>query len=127
MRRALLLALALALLSGAALAEMNLTRAEFARDVIGREPEGVAENFPPDVGKVIFFNQISGVLAPTEVKHVWIFDNRVEMEVRLPVETDRWRMWSVKKISPEQKGLWHVEVLDAAGNVLKSATFTVGG
>lgn len=125
-RKALYCLLALLAAAAPAFAELTLTRAEFARDVTGREPEGVAEKFPPNVGKVIFFNQISGVTTATEVKHVWIFDNRVEMEVRLPVETDRWRMWSVKKIDPAQQGLWHVEVLDPAGNVIKSTTFTIG-
>ena len=116
----------LALIATPAFADLSVTRSLFARDVIGREPEGVAENFPADVGEVTFFNQISGVTAPTEIKHVWIYDNRVEMEVRLPVEMEGWRVWSQKKISPDQTGLWHVEVLDEAGNVLMSATLNVG-
>lgn len=128
MRKAKVAALALAVvaLASGACAEMVLSRSEFARRVVAREPEGVAQNFPPDVGEVVFFNQLSGVPGQTTVKHVWVFDNAVQMEVKLEVEGEGWRVWSAKKISAQQSGNWNVDVLDAAGNVLESATFTVG-
>lgn len=126
MRVKTLLPMLAALLSAStAFAELSITRSAFARDVTAREPEGVAESFRQNVGKVIFFNQFSGVTEPMEVKHVWIFDNRVQMEVKLPLEMEGWRVWSVKKIDPAQVGVWNVEVLDKAGNVLESATFNV--
>lgn len=128
MRKVKIAALALLALTlaSAAGAEMVLSRSEFARSVFAREPDGVAQNFPPDVGEVFFFNQLTGVAGPTIVKHVWIFDNAVQMEVKLEVEGEGWRVWSSKKISAQQSGNWNVEVLDSAGNVLESATFTVG-
>ncbi len=126
--RSAVLGISLAVLfSGAASAEMVVARSLFAREVIGREPDGVAQSFSPDVGKIIFFNQLTGITAPTFIKHVWIYDNKVELEVKLPVEEEGWRVWSVKTLSPQQTGLWHVEVLDADGNVLESATINIGG
>lgn len=126
MIRAVTAVLLLLALPGLALAGMTLTRSEFARDVTAREPEGVAQNFPPDVGKVFFFNQVAGVDGPTTIKHVWIFDDKVQFEIKLPLEGNGWRVWSSKKISAQQSGTWHVEVMDEAGNVIESATFTVG-
>lgn len=127
MRRifASLLAVAAVLCATCAFAEMTLSRSSFAKGVTAREPEGVAEAFPATVGKVYLFNQVSGVTGPTMIKHVWIYDNKVQLEVKLAVEGEGWRVWSAKAIPKDQAGKWNVEVLDSAGNVLESASFTV--
>lgn len=105
---------------------MTVTRSQFATDVIGREPEGVAEQFDPFVGKLVYFNQVRDVKAPTSLKHVWIYDDKVELEVDLPVDEEGWRIWSVKKIRSTELGKWRVEVVDESGNVLESASCIVG-
>lgn len=105
---------------------MSVTRSVFATDITGREPEGVAVQFSPFVGKVVYFNQINDVKAPATLKHVWKHDDKVELEVELPVEEEGWRIWSVKKIRSIELGKWYVEVMDESGNVLESASFIVG-
>lgn len=114
------------LMAGTALAELTVTRSAVARSVIGREPEGAAQAFPANVGKVVFFNQLSGAAKPEDVTHLWKYAGKVELAVKLEVEEEGWRIWSVKEIPPNQTGNWTVEAVDAAGTVLETAAFTVG-
>jgi len=54
--------------------------------------------------------------------HVWYKNGQKLLEVPLTVNHASGRYWSQKNIAP---GDWKVEVVDAAGNVLASGTFTV--
>ena len=83
---------------------------------------GRSETFPPDVGQVYFFTQILGAAEPSDIVHVWIYDGREVAIVPLVVNGPSWRTWSSKRILPEWRGDWTVEVRDSASRVLLSAT-----
>ncbi len=117
--------MALVLLAGQAWAGLSVGRALFARGVVAREPVGVARVFPPDVGEVYFFTHVLGAETPTEILHVWIYDGREVAIVPLAVESPSWRTWSSKRILPEWRGDWTVEVRDLDGTVLYTGTFRV--
>jgi hypothetical protein len=92
--------------------------------VENREPVGVAEAFPADVGQIYAWTRITGA-ANTTVEHVWRFGEH-EFVVPLTIGGSPWRTWSIKTIPPEWDGEWTFEVRDASGNVVSSVTFTVG-
>jgi Protein of unknown function (DUF2914) len=107
--------------SGATVAEMV-----FCTSVQDRQPIGEADTFGDDVGSVTCFTRITGVDGESSVTHVWYHGDEEMGRVELPVRASTWRTWSAKTILPEATGQWRVDVLSAGGDVLKSATFTVG-
>jgi hypothetical protein len=97
-----------------------------ATDVQDREPVGEGTMFPADVGQLVAWSRVSGA-ADTTIEHVWRFaDAEVEAVVPLQIGGSPWRTWSTKQIPPEWAGDWVVEVRDQAGNVLATASVTVG-
>jgi len=94
--------------------------------VEAREPIGVAETFPADVGRLYFFTQLAGAAPGGEpIRHVWIYDGREVADVDLRAEGSSWRTWSSKQILPQFRGDWSVEVRDGSGRVLLTATCRV--
>lgn len=96
-----------------------------ARDVVDRMPADTASAFPADVGRLVCWTRVSGA-AGTTIQHVWIHGDN-EFPVSLEIGGSPWRTWSTKEILPEWTGEWRVEVRDAAGAVVQTARFTVGG
>ncbi len=68
---------------------------------------------------------VENLAAPTTVTHAWYHEGITMARVELNVGSAHWRTWSRKIILPEQTGAWEVKVLDAAGSVLGSGSFTV--
>lgn len=99
---------------------------EVCTAVVDRAPTGTATNFGADVGTLYCWSKITGAAVETTVKHIWMYEGKKMAVVDLPVRSGYWRTHSSKKILPEWTGKWEVQVVDAAGNTLKSATFTVG-
>lgn len=91
-----------------------------------RMPTGVAESFSANVEKVYLWCQVTGAADTTVVEHVWSYEGKEMAAVELPVKSAAWRTWSYKTILPEWTGNWEVKVLDAAGDVLKAVSFSVG-
>jgi hypothetical protein len=94
----------------------------FATSVDSRDPVGAAKDFPASVGRVFCWTRLSTGAPPANVMHVWYKNGQKLLEVPLTVNHASGRYWSQKNIAP---GDWKVEVVDAAGNVLASGTFTV--
>jgi hypothetical protein len=91
-----------------------------------REPVGVSDSFPAEVGQLFAWSRVTGAEG-TRVEHVWRYPEAdVETVVPLEIGGSPWRTWSSKTIPPEWAGEWTVEVRDAMGNVLSSATVRVG-
>jgi hypothetical protein len=96
-----------------------------AQDVQDREPVGGAEAFPEDVGQLVAWTLVTGA-ANTTIEHVWKhLDN--EFVIPLEIGGSPWRTWSRKTVPAEWDGAWTFEVRDAAGVVVSTTTFTVGG
>ncbi|MFQ5656269.1 MAG: DUF2914 domain-containing protein [Candidatus Methylomirabilales bacterium] len=101
-----------------------------ARDVLttgvdDREPIDDATVFPPSVGELFYFTEVQGADTPTQITHVWYYNNDEMARVTLSVDGPRWRTWSSKRILENWIGSWRVETVDADGNVLSSQTFDV--
>jgi len=99
--------------------------AVLARNVMDRAPQDTGTAFPADVGSVVLWTRVTGADGQT-LSHVWFYGDTEVGNVPLTIGGSPWRTWSRKTIPAEATGAWHVEVRDAAGNVLKRIDFTVG-
>lgn len=95
-----------------------------AEGVENREPVGVAEQFPADVGEVYAWMRVDG--ADGEALEVHWKHGPHEDAVPLEIGGPSWRTWSSKAIPADWTGEWTVEVRDEQGSVLASRTFIVG-
>jgi hypothetical protein len=107
-------------------ATITVTEAVVAQTVVDRAPQDTGSAFPATVAQLVCFTKVSGGSAGTTVHHVWFHGETQVADIELHVDGSPWRTWSRKTIPAEWTGAWHVEVRDAAGNVLKRIDFTVG-
>jgi hypothetical protein len=94
--------------------------------VTDRTPVGAGTTFGTDAGQVYCWSKVTGGTGEETIKHVWMFGGKVVAEVPLTIKGSSWRTWSAKKVLPSMTGEWEVKVVDAAGNTVASATFTIG-
>jgi hypothetical protein len=100
--------------------------AQVCTSVADRTPQGAATSFGTDVGQVYCWCKVTGGTGEESIKHIWSHSGKVVAEVPLTIKGSSWRTWSAKKIMPSLTGDWEVKVVDAAGNTLATATFTIG-
>jgi hypothetical protein len=138
MKRIALLALS-ALLVGGALAaqdstqaaaaaaapEVTVVEAVVAKSVVDRQPQDTGSAFPADVGQLVCWTKVTGA-GGSSIHHVWFHGDTQVGDVELQISGSPWRTWSRKTVPADWTGAWHVEVKDAAGNLLKRIDFTVG-
>jgi len=107
---------------------LSVADAAVARTVVDRAPQDTGAVFPDSVGSLVFFTKISGAPAGAEtvVHHVWYHGDTQVADVELHIAGSPWRTWSRKTVPAAWTGVWHVEVHDASGAVLKRVDFTVG-
>ena len=105
---------------------IEVERAVVATAIENREPVGVADSFPEDVGSVYYHTTLTGEFGETTLEHVWLHDGQEMARVALHVRGPRWRTWSAKKIPPPWSGPWEVRLVDGGGAVLHSTRFNVG-
>ena len=92
--------------------------------IADRMPEGTAAEFSKDTPKIYYWTRIDGAEG-TDVKHIWYAGETIIGEISLKVTTASFRTWSSKTVYPGLEGDMSVEVVDAAGNVLKKDTFKI--
>jgi DUF2914 family protein len=109
----------------AAAPSMVSVEAVLARSVLDRVPQDTGSAFPPAVGELILWTRVTGADGQT-VNHVWFHGDTEVANIPLTIGGSPWRTWSRKTIPAEMTGPWHVEIRDAAGNVIKRIDFTVG-
>ena len=90
-----------------------------------RQPVGEDTAFSSTTEQLYCFTKISGATDTVQVSHVWYHGDTERSKVDLNIKGSPWRTWSSKTLAPEWTGSWRVDVVDTAGNVLKSATFSV--
>ncbi len=98
-----------------------------ATGVENREPTGVGQQFPSDVGTLYAYMVVEGDFPEAQLTQVWMHGTDEIARVPLTVKGPRWRTWSSKTIRPDWTGAWTVKVVDADGNTLQSAAFSIGG
>ncbi|HOX25240.1 MAG TPA: DUF2914 domain-containing protein [Candidatus Krumholzibacteria bacterium] len=86
---------------------------------------GEGTSFPADCGRLWCRTRITGAAGSGSVSHVWYHEGKTMARVDLAVESGDWRTVSSKQLLPAWTGAWEVKVLDAAGTVLRTASFTV--
>jgi regulator of protease activity HflC (stomatin/prohibitin superfamily) len=90
-------------------------------DLLGR-----ADEFAPDVGRVICYTRIRGASANTVIKHRWFWENKLQGEVQLEVKSADYRTYSRKTVFSHQTGIWRVEVVVADDHAtLASRSFVI--
>jgi hypothetical protein len=110
----------------AAGATVTVVDLKIAKDIVEREPVGISNTFPANVGKLYCFSRLKVDVDATSIFHSWYFNDEKVTQVELNVKkSGGFRTYSSKTIMENQKGKWEVEVLDTEGNVLKSITFTI--
>ncbi len=109
----------------AAAPSLDVARMEVAGGVQNREPVGIANSFPASTQNVYCYVELKNVPQDTTITYVWTLGLNEMARVTQNVKKSwRWRTWSSKAIGG-MKGNWKVDILDASGALLKSATFTV--
>ncbi len=104
---------------------LNIARMEIAGNVENREPVGIASSFPATQERVYCFLEFKDVAAETTVSVVWTLGMNEMSRVPLTIKPfSKFRTWAYKTIGG-LKGEWKVDVVDASGNVLKSAAFKI--
>lgn len=105
--------------------EDHLARAVFTTGINDHEPVNQVTTVPTSTQKIYFFTEIRGMSGHI-VKHRWEYNGKTMAEVEFGVGGPRWRVWSSKNLLPRWQGEWRVSVVDEAGTVLGSRTFTYG-
>lgn len=105
-----------------------VARAYLTTGIRGREPVDTITsgfNFPSEDGREFFyFTELQGLAGKTVV-HRWERDGRFEGDVNFPVGSNRWRVYSTKKIAPDLDGVWTVTVRTKDGRTLAATEFVV--
>lgn len=86
-------------------------------------PVDQIHTYPADFGKLYYFTRIVGAIEPTEITHVWLYQEQEMARVILPVNSPDWRTYSSKRFLPQWAGKWTVKVLDAQGQELADHWF----
>lgn len=95
----------------------TIARSQFTTAVVNREPTDNVVMLSSNSDKVYFFTELSN-LAGQRVTHRWQYQGKLMAEIKFNVKSDRWRVFSSKKIRPDWTGEWSVDLLDEHGNSL---------
>lgn len=98
---------------------------EFCTGIDSWAPVGAGKIFRSTVGKVYCFTRVIGADEPTEIVHVWYFNDEEKARVTLAVRSKNWRTWSSKRLLEYWTGKWRVDVQTADGKLLRSSEFLV--
>jgi hypothetical protein len=93
-----------------------------AGNIEQRMPVGVGGEFAWDVGRVSCWARVSASQAPVAMKFKWYKNEELALEWPYSLISETGRVWSTKAVAT---GNWKVEIVDAAGNVVKTASFTI--
>lgn len=121
----LCLTVLLVFITGAMAQDINVAEAVVCQDVVDRLPVGSGDVIPAGTERVFCYTRIEGAQVETEITHNWYYQGNLKASVVLPVRNANWRTWSSKRLLPEWKGEWMVEVLSKDGTPLESIIFFI--
>jgi hypothetical protein len=75
-----------------------------------------------DIARLYFFTELEGFTGQI-VKHRWFYQQQLQTEATLTIEDTPWRTYSEKWLPAEQRGAWHIEVVDVQDKVLLRRDF----
>ncbi|MGD9301926.1 MAG: DUF2914 domain-containing protein [Desulfobacterales bacterium] len=103
--------------------QVSVESAAICTGVADREAVDAGTSFAVSVGRLYCYSKIAGIQEPTDIVHVWYFNDTERARVSLGVNPPAWRTYSSKIIQAHESGTWRVEILDAAGNLLETLKF----
>jgi len=106
----------------AAAAGQHVARAVFTSAIQNREPSDTLTTLSNDKQQIYFFSDLQG-LGGQIVTHRWEYQGKIMGESKFNVGGPRWRVWSIRTLSPHMTGEWHVSVIDGDGNKVGEASF----
>ena len=92
-------------------------RSQFTTAIVNREPTDNVVTLTNNSDKIYFFTELSN-LKGHEIAHRWKYENKLMAEIKFEVASDRWRVFSSKKLKPGWVGQWSVELVDENGTPL---------
>ncbi len=103
-------------------ADIEVSRAVFAMDVVAREPVGLAHNMTGSDSLHYFYSEISGARRPMTIIHYWFADGQpIAVEELAVGPSERWRTWSAKGFASPGASHWEVLVVEKeSGCILRS-------
>ncbi len=104
---------------------LNVADAAIAKSVANLTPVDSGSSFDDGVGTLYCFTKVLGAAEPTQITHVWYYNNEQVAMVNLDVKSSAYRTYSSKNIWPGATGNWRVEVKDQGGALLNQLNFEV--
>ena len=111
-------------LASSAAEGISVEEAAVATSIKDLVPEGVAESFPPNVGKLYCYSLIMNGQGASVI-HKWYYKENLVAAIPLAVKYRSHRTYSVKNIFPGNEGEWRVEIAKEDGTILKTVKFKV--
>tara|TARA_R110002096_G_scaffold431598_1_gene647061 strand:+ start:167 stop:559 length:393 start_codon:yes stop_codon:yes gene_type:complete len=108
-----------------AFAQITIESIEIGTEIENRALVGESDSFPSNVTTLFCLTKITGADNSPTIKHIWYYGEEEKASTELEVRTPKFRTWSSKKIWHTWTGKWKVDVVDDAGNVLASKSFTI--
>lgn len=103
---------------------ISVEEAAVATGIKDLVPEGVAESFPSNVGKLYCYSLIMNGQG-VSIIHKWYYKEDLVAAIPLAIKYPSHRTYSVKNIFPGTEGEWRVEVTKEDGTILKTIKFKV--
>lgn len=104
---------------------LEVATLEVCRAVQGVTAVEPGSRFSVDVGAVYCLSRIGNVTRAAKVQHVWYAGAEERLRVVMAVKPPSWRIYSMKRIRPQDLGSWRVEITDLESNVLKTIFFEI--
>jgi len=105
-------------------ARPHVALARFTTAIENREPVDAVTFLENDASRVFFYTDLRNFSGET-VTHRWELGEKVMAEVPFEVGSDRWRVWSSKRLKSDWTGDWTVVVVKQNGEVVASESFTL--
>jgi hypothetical protein len=106
-------------------APLQVERFVFCTRLEKLEPVEPGDRLPSGREMIIAFLEARQITADTTVTFVWIYGDKELRSMTVPIpKGPRWRTFD-GKIPESNTGPWRVELRDAAGKVIRSASFIV--
>ncbi len=102
-----------------------ISQAVLCESMDGEQPQGSGVIFSERLEHVTLYTRFDTVNTSTHVYHRWYHRDRLMANRKLVVRTPRWATYSTVQLRKADKGPWRVDVVSAAGEVLKSLRFSI--
>ncbi len=107
----------------------GLKRAVLTNGVVQREPideiNGVVPLAKNGVKRVYFYTEFQNMKGRT-VSHLWEHGGKILARVPFEIRGNRWRVYSIKRLTSNLVGDWQIYVSDEQGKILLQDSFVYG-